>query len=76
MATDIKLLSYADLEVMGIGVRSTVWRMIRMGQFPAPIRIGINKVKWPEAQVQEWLKSRKRVTYSHDKNKDQSRAEA
>ena len=58
MANDMKLLSYADLEVMGLGVRSTIWRMIRMNEFPAPLRIGINKVAWPESQIKEWLKAR------------------
>ena len=74
MANDLKLLSYADLEVMGIGVRSTVWRMIRMQQFPAPIRIGIHKVAWPEDEILKWMKSRKRATYPQDKKKSDNRA--
>ena len=58
MGSDMKLLSYADLEVMGLGVRSTIWRMIQMNEFPAPLRIGINKVAWPEQQILDWIASR------------------
>ena len=58
MGSDMKLLSYADLEVMGLGVRSTVWRMIRQNQFPAPLRIGKNKVAWPEQQILDWIDAR------------------
>ena len=72
----MKLLTYADLEVMGLGVRSTIWRRIRMGEFPAPIRIGICKVAWPQEQIQEWLKSRKRATYPKDSNEVGSSPEA
>ena len=48
MATDLKMLHYCDLEQLGLGVRSTIWRMIKMNQFPAPVRIGVNRVAWPE----------------------------
>ena len=58
MGNDLKMLHYCDLEQMGLGVRSTIWRMIRMNEFPAPVRIGINRVAWPESQIKEWLAAR------------------
>ena len=51
----MKLLSYAALEEMGLGTRSTIWRRIQDGDFPVPLRIGINKVGWPEEQIDAWV---------------------
>ena len=54
----MKLLRYADLEVMGLGVRSTIWRAIREDQFPAPLRLSEHRVAWPEDQVLAWIEAR------------------
>ena len=42
-----------------IGVsRSTVYRLIASGHFPAPRRLGPNSVGWWEADVEAWVVSR------------------
>lgn len=38
---------------------TTLWRMRRAGEFPPPIRIGHNKLGWPEADVKAWIESRR-----------------
>jgi len=39
-----------------IGVSaSTLWRMVRDGWFPRPVRISANRVGWLEAEIDEWI---------------------
>ena len=38
--------------------RSTLWRLIRAGEFPRPIRLGRRSVGWIEYDVEAWIKSR------------------
>ena len=35
--------------------RSTVWRKIQDGSFPAPIRISKGRVGWLEADIERWI---------------------
>lgn len=34
--------------------RTTLWRDVRAGRFPAPVKIGKNRVGFFEAEVTEW----------------------
>lgn len=36
--------------------RTTVWRMVRLGEFPAPVRVSRNRIAWFEADIEAWLK--------------------
>ena len=46
-----------DLAARGIRLsRTTLWRRIRAGTFPAPIDIGGRHV-WPESAIRAWLAS-------------------
>ena len=38
--------------------RSTLWRWVNMGSFPAPIPIGPSAVRWRLSVVQEWMDSK------------------
>lgn len=38
--------------------RTTVWRWVKQGHLPQPLRIGPNCVAWPESQIDEWIASR------------------
>jgi prophage regulatory protein len=41
----------------------TVWRLERVGKFPARRELGPNSVGWLEDEINSWIKSRtKRVT--------------
>lgn len=44
----------------GIG-RSTLWRWIREGTFPAPVKLGPRMVAWDVAVVDAWLAERPRT---------------
>jgi prophage regulatory protein len=34
-------------------------RLIKAGKFPAPIRLGENRVVWIESEVDEWLETKR-----------------
>ncbi len=38
--------------------RSTIWRLVRAGQFPTPIKISRRAVGWRSSDVRGWLRSR------------------
>lgn len=44
--------------------RSTIWKQVRAGTFPAPHELAENKIGWPESAITAWLDSRPRRTYS------------
>lgn len=45
------------LKAIGIG-KSTLWRWIREGRFPKPVRLGANCVAWRADDVNQWINSR------------------
>jgi prophage regulatory protein len=56
---DIRLLRVEQvLEVVPVS-RATLYRMIKQGEFPAPIHIGSLSV-WPYSEVQNWVSRVKR----------------
>ena len=46
--------------------RTTLWRRVRAGTFPAPTELGTNSIGWPESVISAWLKARPVRTYSGD----------
>ena len=38
--------------------KSTLYELIRVGQFPAPVKLSPNRVGWLESDVQAWLEAR------------------
>ena len=38
--------------------RSTIYRMMRTGEFPAQVSIGPRTVGWRESEVIQWVESR------------------
>ena len=46
--------------------RSTIYRLLRNGSFPQPIRIGERGIRWPESQVQAWIAERKAAIQPRD----------
>ncbi|MCY3637686.1 MAG: AlpA family transcriptional regulator [Chloroflexi bacterium] len=48
-------LSYTGLS------RSELYRKIRVGEFPRPVRVGKRAVRWRESEVEEWIAERPRT---------------
>lgn len=58
---DLAMLSAAALcELLDIS-RVSLWAWRRDGRFPAPVRLGPNRIAWRKADVAEWLAARERA---------------
>lgn len=44
--------------------RTTIWRKVRSGEFPAPLALGPNSNGWPEELYSSWLASLPKVHYA------------
>ena len=42
--------------------RSSIYREMRAGRFPLPLKIGPRAVRWPSSEIEAWLASRPRAT--------------
>ena len=51
--------------------RSSIWRDIRGGRFPAPRQIGPNAIAWLEEEIEAWCNSRPVVNYITRIGRDQ-----
>ncbi|MBT3923558.1 MAG: AlpA family phage regulatory protein [Nitrospina sp.] len=40
--------------------RVTLWRLEKIGQFPARVNLTEARVGWPENEIDEWIESRPR----------------
>jgi prophage regulatory protein len=38
----------------------TAWRMLRRGEFPAPIQLSRGRVAWRRTDLEQWLSTRER----------------
>lgn len=57
-----QLLTRPEVEARCRITRTTIYRLMRTGQFPEPIRIGPRSVRWPASEIEAWLESRPRAT--------------
>lgn len=57
-----KLLRRQEVEDYCQIGRSTIYRLMRSGQFPSPIRIGPRAVRWRASEIQEFVSRRPRAT--------------
>ena len=64
--TSIRLLTRRQVEQACGLSRSTIYRKMREGTFPEPIRIGVRAVRWPAHELEDWLVSLPRATGDHD----------
>ncbi len=37
--------------------RSSIYRLMRDGGFPAPLRVGPSSVRWPASEIEAWIAS-------------------
>lgn len=57
-----QLLSRTEVQSRcGLG-RSSLYRLMRAGIFPEPIRVGLRAVRWKAAEIEDYLESRPRAT--------------
>lgn len=49
------------LDVSGIESNSTLYHLMKHGDFPRPVRLGKRAVAWREREVLKWIESRERA---------------
>ncbi|MBL1321497.1 MAG: AlpA family phage regulatory protein [Methylophaga sp.] len=49
-----KLINLSEVKARTSRSKTTLYRLINNGEFPAPIKIGRSSV-WPESEVNEWI---------------------
>lgn len=56
------LLTRQELQAYVKLGRSTIYALMRKGQFPEPIKIGPQAVRWRVDEINDWLADRPRAT--------------
>lgn len=62
MQTVDRMLRREEVEQRTGMSRSTIYRLMREGDFPLPHRIGQRAVRWRESELETWLASRPLAT--------------
>lgn len=52
------LLRRKEVELQTGLARSTIYKLIALGLFPAPVRITEKAVAWHQSRISEWIESR------------------
>ena len=53
-----KLLTIKDIIEIGIGGRTTIWKKVKDGTFPKPIRLGkhpSSPIRWREDEIKKYM---------------------
>ena len=61
-ATTDHLLRLNEVLIRTGLARTTIYRKMRDGSFPEPLKIGVRAVRWPESEIKAWLATRPRAT--------------
>ena len=56
-----RLLRRTEVEVRTGLSRTSIYRLMREGRFPEPLKIGSKAVRWPESEIADWLAARPRA---------------
>ena len=56
-----RLLTVSEIQELTGLSRTTIYRLRKVGRFPSALRVSDRAVRWPEAEVLAWLKSRPRT---------------
>ena len=57
-----RLLHREEVETRVGLARTTLYRKMREGSFPIPVKVGARAVRWPASEIEEWLAGRPRAT--------------
>ena len=56
-STNRFLLTYREVEQLTGLSHSTIFRKVRDGTFPAPVKVGKRALRWRESDVRAWIDS-------------------
>ncbi len=58
----MNILPLKEVQVRtGGSSRTTIWRDVRAGRFPAPVKVGRNRIGWLESEIEDWQENLPRV---------------
>ena len=60
-----KLLRRRQVEEMTGLSRSSIYRLMRIQEFPVAVKVGPAAVRWKESDITSWLESRPLATGEH-----------
>ena len=58
----MELLTRTEVENRVRLRRSSIYRLMRLGKFPEPVRVGERCVRWKLDEIEQWLADRPRAT--------------
>lgn len=57
-----RILRFSNLVERGIvNSRPTLWRWLKAGDFPPPVKLGPKHIGWLESDIEVWLAARRRA---------------
>ena len=59
---DDRLLRREEVESRVGLKRSSIYREMRAGRFPIPVKVGERAVRWPASEIEAWLAGRPRAS--------------
>ena len=62
---DDRLLRLNEVRTRTALARTTIYRKMREGSFPEPLKVGVRAVRWRESEIEDWLASRPRAAGYH-----------
>ena len=62
MITTERLLNRKEVELATGFSCTSIYRLMRAGKFPEPLKVGERAVRWPESEIVQWLSERPRAT--------------
>ena len=62
MNTSNRLLRREEVEERTGLARTTIYRKMREGSFPEPLKVGARAVRWPASEIDTWLAGRPRAS--------------
>ena len=62
MRYEERLLRRPEVEVQTGLTRSTIYRLMRAGEFPEPLKLGPRAVRWRATEIESWIAKRPRAT--------------
>lgn len=53
-----RFLSRAEIEAITGLSYTTLWRRMKVGEFPSPVQLSPNRVGWPKSAIVDWVQGR------------------
>ena len=59
---EARILRRREVERLTLLSKASIYRLMRLGTFPMPLKLGQRAVAWRADEIHEWIASRPRAT--------------